>query len=277
MGAPLAVAVVGPGHAGRARIASLEAHPDTRVAATVARSGAPSLEEVLADPGVDAVVVCTPNLAHAEQVEAALRAGKHVAVEYPLAPDAERARTLFELARERKRVLHVEHIELLSPTQADQRERVARLGQPRGGVLTFKADLDGWIADSALAGSPALRALARLHRLLDLFGEASVEWAEQKMHPDGAYRLEAGLVFDRGGHAMLIERRGPGVIRVMHWDVPCERGILADPPLQPVRGLFARDLDCFVARIREGARGYVSEPRILHALDLVSQIEDRLR
>ena len=121
MGAPLAVAVVGPGRAGRARIAALEAHPDTRVVAIVARSGSPSLAEVLADPGVDAVVVCTPNHGHPAQVEAALRAGKHVAVEYPLAPDPGRARGLFELARNSERVLHAEHIELLSPVQADQR------------------------------------------------------------------------------------------------------------------------------------------------------------
>ena len=144
-------------------------------------------------------------------------------------------------------------------------------------MLACKASGDGWIADPARAGSPALRALARLHRLLDLFGSASVEWAKQQMHPDGAYHLEAGLVFDEGGHAMLIERRGHGLIRAMHWDIPCARGILADPPLQPVRGLFARDLECFVARVREGAPGYVSEDRILHALDLVARIENKLR
>ena len=276
MSSPLAVAVVGPGIAGRARIDCIAANDDTRLAATVAREGSPTLDEVLADPGVDALMVCTPSHLHPEQIEAALRADKHVLVEYPMAPGPERARALFELARERERVLHAEHVELLASTQADQRERVRQLGRPRGGAHFFKAGLEGWIGDPEQAGSPALRSLARLHRMIDLFGNASVEWAEQRLRSDGSYLLEVGLLFDAGGHTMVIERRGHGVIRNLHWDVPCERGILADPKLQRVRGLFLRDLECFVARIRDGAESYVSEERIVHALDLVSQIERRL-
>lgn len=276
MSDPLAVAVVGPGVAGANRAACIEASADTRLAASVARTGVPTLEQVLADPDVDAVMVCTPNLLHADQVEAALRADKHVLVEYPMAPGPERARALFALARERERVLHVEHIELLASTQADQRERVRQLGRPRGGAHFFKGALEGWIGDPEQAGSPALRSLARLHRMIDLFGNASVDWAEQRLRSDGSFLLEVGLLFDAGGHTMVIERRGPGVIRNVKWDIPCERGILADPKLQPVRGLFVRDLECFVARIREGAESYISEERILHVLDLVSQIEAKV-
>lgn len=42
-----------------------------------------SLEEVLADPAVDAVVLATPHLDHAAQIAMAARAGKHVFVEKP--------------------------------------------------------------------------------------------------------------------------------------------------------------------------------------------------
>ncbi|MBI2131931.1 MAG: Gfo/Idh/MocA family oxidoreductase [Candidatus Tectomicrobia bacterium] len=43
-----------------------------------------SFEEILADASIEGVLITTPNSAHAAQVEAALRAGKHVWVEKPL-------------------------------------------------------------------------------------------------------------------------------------------------------------------------------------------------
>jgi UDP-N-acetyl-2-amino-2-deoxyglucuronate dehydrogenase len=43
-----------------------------------------SYETALADPGVDAVAICTPSGTHADLVVAALDAGKHVIVEKPL-------------------------------------------------------------------------------------------------------------------------------------------------------------------------------------------------
>jgi predicted dehydrogenase len=55
-------------------------------------------DELLADPNVDLVDICAPNHLHARLVEAAARAGKHVAVEKPLTgyfgddwPDSEAA------------------------------------------------------------------------------------------------------------------------------------------------------------------------------------------
>ncbi|MGH6814974.1 MAG: Gfo/Idh/MocA family protein [Hyphomicrobiaceae bacterium] len=53
-----------------------------------------NLDEVLADPKIDAVILCTPHSLHTGQVLAAARAGKHVFCEKPLAlarADAERS------------------------------------------------------------------------------------------------------------------------------------------------------------------------------------------
>ncbi len=58
-----------------------------RFAEIESRYGAPCREEtdLLADPQVDAVCICTPSGQHAQQAIAAARAGKHVLVEKPMA------------------------------------------------------------------------------------------------------------------------------------------------------------------------------------------------
>ncbi|MCZ6570962.1 MAG: Gfo/Idh/MocA family oxidoreductase, partial [Deltaproteobacteria bacterium] len=198
----LALAVVGLGRAGRARVSALEGHPRARLAATVSRelgAVATTFESALDDPAIDGVILCTPNRQHAPAARAALERGKHVLVEFPLAETAREGAELFNCARRQQRVLHVEHIELLSPSQKYQRQRVRELGSLLGGGLVFTASDEGWIGDAEQAGSPGLRAVARLHRLLDLFGEAEVSEACVEPRSAGGYRLEVELGFRSGG------------------------------------------------------------------------------
>ena len=58
-----------------------------RAAASAAELGAPGsahdLAELYASDRIDAVYIASPNSVHAEQVRAALRAGRHVLVEKP--------------------------------------------------------------------------------------------------------------------------------------------------------------------------------------------------
>ena len=69
-----------------------------------------SVEDLLADPGLDAVAIAAPAAQHAELTAAALRAGKHVFVEKPLALDVAEAEQLVHLAAARKRTLMVGHL-----------------------------------------------------------------------------------------------------------------------------------------------------------------------
>ena len=60
-----------------------------------------SYEELVADPGVDAIYVSTPHPFHFENAVLALNAGKHVLVEKPFAMNAGQTREVVELAAEK--------------------------------------------------------------------------------------------------------------------------------------------------------------------------------
>ncbi len=90
-------------------------------AAFAARHGIPkvysSLESAVADPSVDAVFVSTPNSLHGPHTLAALRAGKHVLCEKPMAVSVAEAREMVAAARSARVQLglgfHLRHHELL--------------------------------------------------------------------------------------------------------------------------------------------------------------------
>ena len=69
----------------------------------------PDPTALIQNPAVDAVVIATPVSSHYGLVLQALRAGKHVLVEKPLADSSERSQELVEEACRRKLVLMVDH------------------------------------------------------------------------------------------------------------------------------------------------------------------------
>ena len=97
----LNVAVIGLGWVAEAHIIAYNATDNAQVTAVCstrnpspaeveARYGCPlkvysSLDQVLADPTIDIVSICTANMIHPEQTIAALNAGKHVYIEKPVA------------------------------------------------------------------------------------------------------------------------------------------------------------------------------------------------
>ena len=68
-----------------------------------------TVEEVLARPGVDVVVIATPNDTHVDLARRALEAGKHVVVDKPFTLTLAEARELALLAGRAERQLSVFH------------------------------------------------------------------------------------------------------------------------------------------------------------------------
>lgn len=66
-------------------------------------------EEIIDDPQIDAVAICTPVRTHFELARAALEAGKHVLVEKPLSHSTATSAALVELARANDLTLMVDH------------------------------------------------------------------------------------------------------------------------------------------------------------------------
>jgi 2-hydroxy-4-carboxymuconate semialdehyde hemiacetal dehydrogenase len=83
------------------------------------------LDGLLGDPSVDAVVICSPTDLHAEQTERALRAGKHVLCEIPLATSLADADRLGKLADEVDRRLMVCHTQRFYPPLIEARRMIA--------------------------------------------------------------------------------------------------------------------------------------------------------
>jgi predicted dehydrogenase len=73
--------------------------------------------DILADPTVDAVVIATPPYLHAQQLTAALAAGKHVLVEKPLAESPQSVHQILEaVAQAPGQIYHVHHNHLSRST-----------------------------------------------------------------------------------------------------------------------------------------------------------------
>lgn len=70
-------------------------------------SRAASMDELLNDPEIELISICSPNSTHYEYAKKALLAGKHVLVEKPASPTAEQTEELYRIAEEEGKVLAV--------------------------------------------------------------------------------------------------------------------------------------------------------------------------
>jgi len=101
-------------------VAALVSRDLDKTRAVAERYGIPyattELDEVLARPEIDAVILCTPTQMHAAQAMAAMRAGKHVQVEIPLADNLADAEAAVALQRQTGLVAMCGHTRRFNPS-----------------------------------------------------------------------------------------------------------------------------------------------------------------
>ena len=136
--AELAIGLLGAGHfgrfhalkvaaSGRAKLAGI-CDPNTERAQAVAwEAGTQVLSQAALLAASDAVIIAAPADFHFELAGAALRAGKHVLVEKPIAATLDQAAQLAELSRAKGLVLQVGHLERFSAAHGAV---TSRMGKP---------------------------------------------------------------------------------------------------------------------------------------------------
>jgi predicted dehydrogenase len=164
---------------------------DSENAKTLAReynipSWTGNYEDVLADKEVDWLDISTPNSTHAALTIQALRTGKHVLIQKPMATSVEEAEKMLEAAREAKKSLSVYMCFRGDPGVHAIRELI--LSGVLGGIISIRGAMisaggfslrKGWRQQE---GSGALEQLGT--HMIDLFAflTGSIEWVNAEMN-----------------------------------------------------------------------------------------------
>ncbi|MEF2838397.1 MAG: Gfo/Idh/MocA family oxidoreductase [Oscillospiraceae bacterium] len=127
-----------------------------------------TVEELLANPDIDAVSVCAANFAHAELTIAALNAGKHVLCEKPMAITLAECEAMVEAAKKNNKYLMIGHNQRLAKAHAMARKLIVdgligdivtfRTTFGHGGPETWSVDpgLNTWFFDKTRAAMGAM-------------------------------------------------------------------------------------------------------------------------
>ncbi|MGI0490676.1 Gfo/Idh/MocA family protein [Alkalinema pantanalense CENA528] len=201
---PIGVGLIGTGYAAKVRAEVINEEPRAQLigvaghtrdkldvfATTHQTQAFDSWQGVVNSSAVDLVIISNLNADHAAIARAALFAGKHVVVEYPLALDVSEAESLIALAANQKRLLHVEHIELMGGVHQALLENLSKIGNPfyarYATINPQRPAPQKWTFNHQLFGFPLTGALSRLHRFTHAFGQVtSISCRVNYQHTNG--------------------------------------------------------------------------------------------
>jgi biliverdin reductase len=302
----LKVGLVGTGYAAKLRAEALQADRRCHLVGVAGQDPArteafsqthqiksfPNWQTLLDQGDLDLLVISTVNQMHGPIAQAALTQGKHVVVEYPLALNLIEAEQLVTLAQAQNRLLHVEHIELLSGLHQALLHYLPQIGSPYFvRYTTWKQERSApqrWSYDLKALGFPLVGALSRIHRLTHAFGEvtavscqARILFSDQpqffktclgeaQLHfatgvlglvsygkGENLWRSERSLLV-QGDQGSLSFQEETGYLTTQAGEVPLTIGSR--------RGLFAKDTQNVLDHLWEGQPLYVTVQESLSAL-----------
>jgi len=238
-----------------------------------------SIGAVLADPTVDAVDLCLPTEMHERVTIDALRAGKHVLVEKPMALDGAAAGRMIEEADRQQRTLMAAQVIRFWPEYAALRDtlRSGRLGALRGAVFRRRCAAPSW---GTWAGGGAFDLLIHdVDFVLQLLGkpealsasgacddEAGIDLLHATFfYPSGVDVLITGGWMNRGAHPFSMEFTATFDRDTVEYSTASGAGVLNCPPERA----YANELEYFT-RCCAGQPNELCPPReSAEAIDLL--------
>jgi predicted dehydrogenase len=188
------------------------------------------LEEMLADPDVEAVIACVPTIAHHEVACAALRAGRHVLVEKPMATSVARAQEMLRAEAEGGGRLMIGHHK-----RYDLGVEAARRALQAGGIgapqfLTYHWSCGDW---TSMGPEPVIET-----------DEPGLPWTYE--YPDGVESVGARELY---GTALEMFTHMTNLLR---WLVGDPTRVLYAAKPEGIRGMLTLDFGGFTGHLTEG-------------------------
>jgi predicted dehydrogenase len=162
--------------------------------------------EALADASVDAVIITSRNQKHASDALAALRAGKHVFVEKPMALTEEECRELEKAVQDAGKVLFVGFNRRFAPVYVEVKRALQQRSSPA--VIHCRVNSPGisggfWMADPSIGGAilgEAVHFVDLMYWLLDSEPASVAAWTlpSAMKEPIGENNLVASFRFADG-------------------------------------------------------------------------------
>ncbi|MEA5533123.1 Gfo/Idh/MocA family oxidoreductase [Crocosphaera sp. XPORK-15E] len=305
---PLKVGIVGTGYAAqrraetflqdeRSQLCLVTGHTPEKLSnfcQLYSISACETWEELVTDKNIDLVVICTINRDHGKIAKAALKAGKHIVIEYPLSLDVAEGLELLKLAKENGTLLHIEHIEILGGMHQAIRQYLPEIGTVFFGRYTTIDSKNPaphhWTFDHLMFGFPFKAALPRIHRFTDLLGEVNTitchdrYWEAEESGYYKACLCDAQLQFKNGVIVDLIYGKGENFVtsdRIfeLYGDQGkiifsgMEGNLITKDGTKPIelesrRGLFAKDTTLVLDHLFEGKPLYIQPESSLYALKI---------
>jgi predicted dehydrogenase len=132
-----------------------------------------TIDELLTDPDIDVVHICTPNVFHAELAEKAIRAGKSVICEKPLAISVKQAQLLSDLVAENQTIATVPFVYRYHPSVREARARIKNMTDSL--VLFHGYYLQDWLSRESTLNWRLDSSIGGPSRA---FGDIGVHWCD---------------------------------------------------------------------------------------------------